>query len=115
MSDETPDTPQDPQEQAGLELFHQLVNLSPDDGDIFLRLTVRLANGRLVGDVVLSSGDVNQLIESAITVREHRALFGDGDDAAGPLPLAEDDLDEAAVDDVFSGFATLLGSEDGDL
>lgn len=110
MSDETPDTPMSRQEQAALALYHQLVNLSPDDGDIFLRLTVRLGNGRLIGDVVLSSNDTSELTEAVVNLREHREMFGD---LAGPLPIAEGDITDALVDGMAAEFEEFLKSEDG--
>lgn len=115
MADETPDTPPSKQEMAALELYHQLVNLSPDNGDHALMLTLRLPNGRYIGDVWLSGQDVEQLIDGTLTVAQHRLAYGDPEEAAGPLPLAEDDLTDADIGDVFSGFAGLLGSEDGEL
>jgi hypothetical protein len=115
MFDETPQTPQDPQELAALELYHQLVNLSPDDGDRALMVTLRLPNGRYVGDVWLSASDVEQLIDGALTISQHRVAFGAPEEAAGPLPKDDDISDEVA--DVMAGFdtdlAALLDSEGG--
>jgi hypothetical protein len=81
------------QELAALELYHQLVNLSPDNGDIALRLTLRLPNGAYVGDVLLSSGDVEALADASLGM----SLVREAAAAAGPLPLDDDttDLDEA--------------------
>jgi hypothetical protein len=113
MADETPDTPPSKQEMAALELYHQLVNLSPDNGDHALMLTLRLPNGRYIGDVWLSRQDVEHLADGAMAIADHRNHFAE--QAAGPLPLAEDDLTDTDIGDVFSGFAGLLGSEDGEL
>jgi hypothetical protein len=71
MSDE-----QQPNEQglAALELFHQLVNLSPDDGDRALMVTLRLPDGRYVGDVWLSKQDTQNLADACVglaAVREY--------------------------------------------
>jgi len=90
------------QEQAALELYHQLVNLSPDNGDFAVRMTLRLPNGRLVGgDILLSATDVEQLIDGALTIAQHRIAYGDPEEAAGPLPVDEGepllDVDEDDV------------------
>lgn len=101
------------QEMAALELYHQLVNLSADDGDRAVMVSLRLPNGRYVGDVWLSRQDVQHLADGAMFIADRRNHFSE--QAAGPLPLAEDDLTDADIGDVFSGFAGLLGSEDGEL
>lgn len=64
MSDETPN----PQEMAALELYHQLVNLSADHdrGDNALLITLRLPNGRYVGDVWLTRQDVDDLADASV-------------------------------------------------
>jgi len=74
-----------PQEMAALELYHQLVNLSPDNGDRALMITLRLPNGRYVGDVWLSKQDVDDLADASIglaAVREHQ-------DATQPDPIPD--------------------------
>ncbi|MGW3383342.1 hypothetical protein ACWDCO_24540 [Streptomyces albogriseolus] len=55
-----------PEELAALELYHQLINLSPDDGDRALMVTLRLPNGRYVGDVWLSKQDVTDLADASV-------------------------------------------------
>jgi len=114
------------QEQAALELYHQLVNLSPDNGERALLLTLRLPNGRYVGDVWLSSTDVDQLIDGALTVAQHRIAYGDPEEAAAPLLMDEDDVDpwppltpdaitDDAVDDLAAEFEEFLKSEGGQI
>lgn len=82
------------QEMAALELYHQLVNLSPDHGDNALMLTLRLPNGRYVGDIWLSTQDVQWLADGAMAICVQRGLEDEAEQAAGPLPVDEDD-DEA--------------------
>lgn len=123
MSDETPRIP-DPAEAARL-LRHQLAHLGPDT-DRSVMLTIRLADGTYVGDVWLSTADTTALTDASVGIAmvansEHymsAAGLDDEDyvaDAEAPLPLAEDDLTDEDIDDVVAGFATLLGSEDGEL
>lgn len=83
------------QELAALELYHQLINLSPDSGDNALMLTLRLPNGRYVGDVWLSAGDVEQLTDGTLTISQDRIVYGPLEQAAAPLPVDEDD--DAAI------------------
>lgn len=78
-------------------LYHALVSTSPDDGDRAGMVTLRLADGRYVGDVWLSTEDLKQ-----ITGR----LNGDEAD----LPTV-DDVDIAAV---VRGAERLLGAPDGE-
>lgn len=63
--------------------YHALVSMSPDDGDRAGMVTLRLADGRYVGDVWLSTPDLKR-----ITSR----LNGDESD----LPA----VDDADTDDV---------------
>lgn len=75
------------QELAALELYHQLLNLSPDNGDRALMVTLRLPNGRYVGDLWLSTNDVNDLTDASVglaAVREHVE--------ASPLSIDERDI-----------------------
>ena len=108
-----------PEELAAIELKHALANLGPDT-DRALMLTLRLSSGQYVGDVWLSATDVTALTDGAFAMslvadsESQIRAFGD-QDAADPLPLSEDDLTDTDVRDVFSNFATLLGSEDGEL
>lgn len=76
------------QELAALELYHQLVNLSPDNGDIALRLTLRLPNGAYVGDVLLSQGDVERLADAAMAM----GFLSEAEPAAAPLPVDEAEI-----------------------
>lgn len=87
-----------PQELAALELFHQLLNLSADDGDRSLLITLRLPNGRFVGDVWLSKRDVECLTDSALGM----ALLNGSEDAADPLPIDEREI--AGIGDEVQAF-----------
>lgn len=93
------------QEMAALELYHQLVNLSPEDGDRALMATLRLPNGRYVGDVWLSTQDVESATDALIQLNIRRADAAEGLTPAEPLPLAEaDDEDIRAVGDEAEAF-----------
>jgi len=96
------------------EVLRQLINLS-GDVDFAGRIVLLAPDGEFVGDAKLSARDIETVADALMAINTYRTDAGDETGAVAPLPLAEDDLDEAAVDDVFSGFATLLGSEDGDL
>lgn len=111
MFDETPDVPPSKEEMAALELYHQLVNLSPDNGDRALMLTLRLPNGTYVGDVWLSQQDVEHLADSAMAIADHHNVFSE--QAGDPLPLAEDDITDTDVDDMVATFEEFLKSEGG--
>jgi hypothetical protein len=101
------------EELAAIELGAALTGLGPDD-DRALMVTLRLPDGAFVKDVWLSTKDVDALTDGCIAIGEHRLCF-EAEAAAEPLPLAEDDLTDGDVHDVFSGFASLLGAEDGEL
>lgn len=109
-----------PEELAAIELRCALTAMGPDT-DRALMLTLRLPDGTHAGDVWPSTTDVRALIDGATSMalvsgaEQQMAAYDDAEPAAGPLPLAEDDLTDAIVDNVFSSFATLLGSEDGEL
>ncbi|MEV7034584.1 hypothetical protein AB0N99_30685 [Streptomyces sp. NPDC093272] len=75
----------DPTEMAALELFHQLANLSPDDSDRSLIVSLRLPNGRHVGDVALSAADVTALSDAARVKRM-------ADDGQVAWPVPEDEI-----------------------
>lgn len=82
-----------PGELAALELYHQLVNLSPDNGDRALMVTLRLPNGRYVGDVWLSAQDVEDLADAGMglaAVREHQEAVSVGE------PLLDVDANDIA-------------------
>lgn len=91
-----------PGELAALELYHQLANLSPDDGDRTLMVTLRMPNGRYVGDVWLSMRDVQDLADASVglaAVRDHQEAV----DTDAPLlgePLL--DVDDTDVADLIS-------------
>lgn len=108
MADHTPT----PQELAALELYHQLVNLSDDhdpDGDA-LMVTLRMPNGHYVGDVRLSLPDVEALADGMIALQAAAAYEG----TAAPLPVDNGEVTEADVNDVLTGFHSLLNPEGGD-
>lgn len=82
-----------PEELAALELYHQLANLSPDDGDRTLMVTLRMPNGRYVGDVWLSMRDVQDLADASVglaAVRDHQDAVDSGE------PLLDVDADDVA-------------------
>jgi hypothetical protein len=63
-----------PEYLPALELYHQLTNISPDNGERALLITLRLPNGRYIGDVWLSKQDVQDLADASVglaAVREH--------------------------------------------
>ncbi|MFF0009611.1 hypothetical protein ACFYQT_40155 [Streptomyces tibetensis] len=103
MSDQPQHTPE---ELAAIELAHGLKNLGPDT-DRALMVTLRLPNCRYVEDVWLSKEDIQNLIDASIAISERQAL----EEAAEPLPLAEDDLTETDISSVVAGFEHLLGGE----
>lgn len=92
-----------PQELAALELYHQLVNLSPDNGDRALMLTLRLPNGRYVGDVWLSQQDVNDLADASVglaAVRDHEQHNPLPDPASTDIQQALTQLENLANGDL---------------
>lgn len=97
------------EELAALELYHQLVNLSPDNGDRALMVTLRLPNGAYVGDVWLSTQDVERMADGAIAINAMAAT----DPAAAPLPI-DDTVTDDEMDDVMAGFEQLLNREGGE-
>lgn len=105
------DIPQPTSEElAALELYHQLLNLGPDNGDRALMVTLRLPSGRYIGDVWLSTTDVELTVDKLIAVNIQRADLDDP--PADPLPELPQ-VDWKDVADVVHGFQQLL-SEDGD-
>lgn len=87
-----------PEELAALELYHQLVNLTPeiDRGDRALLVTLRLPDGRYVGDVWLSTQDVADLADASVGLAAVREC--------GPVPVGEPllDVDAADVNDLIA-------------
>ncbi|MGW0948529.1 hypothetical protein ACWD4O_39065 [Streptomyces sp. NPDC002623] len=65
MSDFDEPMPTDDELRA-LALYNHLVNLSPDNGDRALMITLRMPDGRRIGDVWLSAQYVQNLIDSTI-------------------------------------------------
>ncbi|MBP5918757.1 hypothetical protein F3K34_44030 [Streptomyces sp. LBUM 1486] len=107
------------QEMAALALYHQLVNLSPDDGDNALMVTLRLPNGRYVGDVWLSAHDVQCLTDASMgmglvraATEQHleNAAFNEAEAPAAPLPI-DDHVTDEEVTDVINGLVSLLKAE----
>jgi hypothetical protein len=94
-----------PEELAALELYHQLVNLSPDNGDRALMVTLRMPNGRYIGDVWLSTPDVQDLADASVglaAVREHQQAADEGE------PLL--DVDASDVNDLIRETEAFLGN-----
>ncbi|MGW2739099.1 hypothetical protein ACWC4D_33480 [Streptomyces sp. NPDC001288] len=84
-----------PEELAALELYHQLANLSDDNADRALMITLRMPNGRYVGDVWISKQDIEALTDSSLGLAMMRADRGDHTE-----PLL--DIDQQDVDDLLS-------------
>ncbi|MFD8839826.1 hypothetical protein [Streptomyces griseofuscus] len=95
-----------PEELAASALHQQLINLGPDT-DRALMLTLRLPNGRYVGDVWLSLEDVRALTDAGMGL----AMVRETTDAAAPLQLDEDEVTGQDVTNVIAGFEKLLGGE----
>jgi hypothetical protein len=95
-----------PEELAAIELRHGLASLGPDT-DRALMVTLRTPSGRYIGDVWLSAQDVEALSDACVSIAAYRNC---DDDAAAPLPLAEDDLTEKDVTEVITAFQQLLGN-----
>lgn len=118
MADETPRIPTSA-ELAAIELGAALAGMGPDT-DRAAMLTIRMPDGTHVKDIWLAATDVTALTDGAhamslVANAEAQIRAFDDQDAIDPLPLAEDDLTDADVTDVFTQFASLLGSEDGEL
>lgn len=94
------------------ELLQQFLCLS-DSTEVAGTLLLIGPKGSIVGDCTLSAADIQAAADALLKLNISRADAADP--AAEPLPLTEDDLADTDVDDVFSSFATLLGSEDGEL
>ena len=92
------------------ELLHQFLALS-DDQDYAGRITFRGPNGEFIGEAKLSARDIKTATAALESVNAYRAADEEAALAAQPLPA----VDDGDVKDVFSGFASLLGSEDGEL
>ncbi|NUS82692.1 MAG: hypothetical protein HOY75_08060 [Streptomyces sp.] len=110
MADHNDDQQPSSQELAAMELYHQLLNLSDDDGDRALMVTLRLPSGRYVGDVWLSQKDVEDVADSLIERAIRRADAAEGLIPAEPLPICEDDLTAETVDDTIAEFEHLLAN-----
>lgn len=85
------------EDMAALELYHQLLNLSPDDGDRTLMVTLRTSTGRYVGDVWLSQPDTESLADMLLHLNIRRADATEGLIPAEPLPELDGD-DAGQVD-----------------
>ena len=74
MADDRNHVPEmDSRALAAHELFQQLLALSPGGHETALRLTVRLGDGRYVGDLLLSENDVAALNDALISLNAYRA------------------------------------------
>ncbi len=99
------------------ELLHQFLALS-DDQDFAGRLIFRGPNGEYVGEAKLSARDIEAATSALESVNAYRAAEEDKQLGTVPPPAAAETLpvvEDGDISDVFSGFATLLGSEDGEL
>ncbi|WP_448333458.1 hypothetical protein [Streptomyces sp. DSM 41534] len=102
-----------PQEVRALALFTQLGNLSPDDGEVDVRITVRLGDGKFMGDVLLSARDVDALTDAIASLNAYKR---DMRDETNPdlTPEAAEQLHPEALDDLEQHFASIdFGDTDG--
>jgi hypothetical protein len=100
MAEETPNKA----ELAALELYHQLVNLSAAHDDNALMVTLRLPNGRYVGDVWLSAPDVESLTDASMGIGMIRA--GAEQHAANKPAVPVDAFLEAELEEYCIGLDT---------
>lgn len=102
------------EEMRALALFHQLVALSPDDGEVDLRITIRLADGRFMGDVKLSRKDVEAATDALAAVNDYAKAERGEMAALGELMAAGQELHPEALADLEAHFASIdLGDTDG--
>ncbi len=94
-------------EAAAQALYEALKNMGPDS-DRALMATLRLPNGRYIGDVWLSSQDAQALSDGAVSIADYRHCSEEG---TRPPAL---DASDKAVADMFDGFEALLKSEGGE-
>lgn len=103
---------------AALELFHQLAALSPADAATAAKITVRDADGRYIGDVLLSAKAVDALNDATTSLN---AYIADGGEGLAPapeavtVPLMEDvpELTDEEAADFHTGIESFL-RQDGD-
>lgn len=94
-------------------LHQNLMNLSPDDGKVAARVTVRLADGRYVGDVLLSPRDLEALNIALPSLADYARDMRDDTDP-DLTPAATEQLHPEALDDLEAYFASIdLGDTDG--
>lgn len=103
------------EEMRALSLFQQLVALSPDDGETDLRVTIRLADGRFIGDVKLSRRDVEAATDALAAVNDYARAERDEMAALGaemltPVP----ELNPVALAQLQELDVTDLGDVDGE-
>ncbi|MGW0335488.1 hypothetical protein ACWD0J_27060 [Streptomyces sp. NPDC003011] len=94
-------------EAAAQALYQALKNMGPDT-DRALMATLRLPDGRYIGDVWLSAQDVQALSDGAVSIADYRNC---SEEATRPPAL---DASDKAVANMFAGFDALLKSEGGD-
>ncbi|CAM5500633.1 MULTISPECIES: hypothetical protein [Streptomyces] len=102
-----------PQEIRALALFTQLANLSPDDGETDARITIRLGNGKFIGDVLLPARDMDAVTDAVASLNAYRRDMRDETDPA-LAPAATEQLHPEALADLQAYFAAIdLGDTDG--
>ncbi|MGW5695260.1 hypothetical protein ACWEWX_31270 [Streptomyces asiaticus] len=102
-----------PQETRALALFTQLANLSPDDGDVDARITIRLGGGKFVGDVLLSARDMEALTDAIASLNAWRRDMRDDTDP-DLAPAVTEQLHPDALADLEAYLAAVdLGDTDG--
>lgn len=93
-------------EAAAHALYQALKHMGPDT-DRALMATLRLPNGQYIGDVWLSTQDVQALSDGAVSIADYRNC---SEEATRPPAL---DASDKAVANVLAGFEALLKSEGG--
>lgn len=106
--DQTPENP-GPEDLAALELFQQLAALSPAEDATAVRLTIRLPNGRYVGDVLLSAKAEEALTDATISLNSYLADGGEAPVLEPSAPLPE--VDPGDVAEMISALQDLADGE----
>lgn len=96
-------------DMRAVELLRQLQALSPEGVEAAVRMTLRLPNGALVGEALLSADAVEALSDSVMSLNAYRAA-GDLAPHVGLLP-ALDPADTAELLGEIDAF--LAGGGDG--
>lgn len=94
-------------------LYQDLKNLSPDDGQTAARVTIRLADGRYVGDILLSPRDLDALNIALPSLADYARDMRDDTDP-DLAPAVTEQLHPDALADLEAYLAAVdLGDTDG--